>query len=474
MAIRATSRCQFRRRDVVEITGATGSSPTPSVFVAPGSGGLEFPTGVVWQNGSLYVIDLGAFDGAGKVLTYDSSGDYLGTFVPAGDGYNFGDLEGQYPSDGVFDAQGNLLTANLGSEGPTTRPPNVFMGSIYEYSSSGNFISYPTPSGGLVDSSQFPSTGPASGYSGIVPSQLSYLPAYGITVAGTLTPGSSSSPGILSTGDVSFGSNSTFSDALNGTAAGTGFGQLDSTGTVNLNGATLDVTLGYSPAIGDQFDIVTDSNNAVVGQFAGLPEGATFALDGHNLQITYVGGSSGFDVVLTVVPTTFNWVQTAPGAYNWNDPANWGGIGFPNYAGDVANLATALTGNETISLNQAITVGTIDMGSTGTSGTFTIVANSGSLTLHASSGSAVLDDQNNGGDSINSPITLASNLASQVGGRHRWRSAAPLQVRARLPRRGRSNRPLRRRSAGSDPVGHGHHCTDAGFIRCLVLRRRSV
>ena len=76
--------------DVVEITGATGSSPTPSVFVAPGSGGLEFPTGVVWQNGSLYVIDLGAFDGAGKVLTYDSSGSYIGNFVPAVD------LEGQY------------------------------------------------------------------------------------------------------------------------------------------------------------------------------------------------------------------------------------------------------------------------------------------------------------------------------------------------------------------------------------------
>ena len=117
------------------------------------------------------------------------------------------------------------------------------------------------------------------------------------------------------------------------------------------------------------------------------------------------------------VPTTFTWLPTAPGAYNWNDSSNWsGGSGYPNATGDVANLATALTGNETISLNQAITVGTIDMGSTGTSGTFTIVANSGSLTLHASSGSAVLDDQNNGGDSINSPITLASNLALTSGG----------------------------------------------------------
>mgnify|MGYP006866639895 CR=1 FL=1 len=36
------------------------------------------------------------------------------------------------------------------------------------------------------------------------------------------------------------------------------------------------------------------------------------------------------------------WNQTGAGPYSWTDSANWGGAGFPNAIGDVANLSGAV------------------------------------------------------------------------------------------------------------------------------------
>ena len=49
---------------------------------------------------------------------------------------------------------------------------------------------------------------------------------------------------IFKTGNVAFSAGSTFTVALNGTTAGTGYDQLSVTGTVNLAGATLDDSAG--------------------------------------------------------------------------------------------------------------------------------------------------------------------------------------------------------------------------------------
>src|SRR5262249_32038916 len=163
---------------------------------------LEFPSGVTWQNGQLYVVDLGAFDGSGQILTFDSNGNFVSTFAASGTGANKGDLFAQFPSSAAFDSQGNLLSANLGPIGPTTGNFTNYDGSIYEYSSTGTFIQHSTQSGGLVDSSQFPQTGPTTDFNGIIPSELIYLPSFGTTVNGTLNPGSTTTPGILTAGDV--------------------------------------------------------------------------------------------------------------------------------------------------------------------------------------------------------------------------------------------------------------------------------
>ncbi len=146
---------------------------------------------------------------------------------------------------------------------------------------------------------------------------------------GTVSPGSG--PGILNSGNVNWSSGSpTFVVELNGTTAGSGYDQLNVTGTVNLTGATLTGTVGFTPANGSTFTIINnDGADAVTGTFAGLAQGATVTLSGISFTISYTGGT-GNDVVLTRAATTFTW-DGGGADNNWTTAANW--------VGDVAPVA---------------------------------------------------------------------------------------------------------------------------------------
>ena len=97
------------------------------------------------------------------------------------------------------------------------------------------------------------------------------------------------------------------------------------------------------------------------------------------------------------------WTQTAVGAYNWTDSANWGGSGFPNALGDVANLSGALVGAQTVSLNAVITVGELNFGATapsslagytlagGTNGLLVLDDSDGAVSINKLNGSPSLD-----------------------------------------------------------------------------------
>jgi autotransporter-associated beta strand protein len=118
---------------------------------------------------------------------------------------------------------------------------------------------------------------------------------------GIVRPGSDS-PGILTvTQAVTFFSNSCYAPRLNNLSPGGGHDQLNVLGSVDLGGCNLNPTLGFVPRLGDSFVIINNGGaDAVVGTFAGLPEGATFPLGGFLFQMTYAGGT-GNDVVLTRV-----------------------------------------------------------------------------------------------------------------------------------------------------------------------------
>ncbi len=129
---------------------------------------------------------------------------------------------------------------------------------------------------------------------------------------GTLSPGAPA-PGILNTGSVDLSSGSpTFSVALNGTTAGSGYSQDNVTGTVNLTGATLSASLGYTPTNGDSYTLISnDGSDPVTGTFAGLPEGTGLVIGGYSFRISYVGGD-GNDVVLTAGGATKLAVTSVP------------------------------------------------------------------------------------------------------------------------------------------------------------------
>lgn len=164
-----------------------------------------------------------------------------------------------------------------------------------------------------------------------------------VNSGGTVDPGSpNTATGILGSTSVNFHSGSTYQVQTNGTTAGSGYDQLDVTGSVTLGGTLTVSAVGFTPSSGSTFTIIkNDGTDAVSGTFVGLSEGALFSADGVTFQISYVGGS-GNDVVLTASAP----VVTAPsnqstnegtstsfslGSYtqsptngNWSVDVNWG------------------------------------------------------------------------------------------------------------------------------------------------------
>lgn len=112
----------------------------------------------------------------------------------------------------------------------------------------------------------------------------------------------------------------------------------------------------------------------------------------------------------------YTWTPTSAGTLDWNDvSSNWTS-GFPNAIADTATFSATLTGAQTINLNQAITVGTLNLGGTSASNAYTIAAGTaGALTLQVSSGSATVNATTTG-NVISANLTLGSNTTFTPSG----------------------------------------------------------
>lgn len=134
------------------------------------------------------------------------------------------------------------------------------------------------------------------------------LGAVTVNAGGSLTPSALATDNFTVSGNLSIG--------IGGPVAGTQYGTIAVTGTVNVTGGQLSLSGSYAPVAGDVFTIITnDGADPVVGTFASLvtfggagppapgpplPEGATFDFNGATLRISYVGGT-GNDVTLTTI-----------------------------------------------------------------------------------------------------------------------------------------------------------------------------
>ena len=114
------------------------------------------------------------------------------------------------------------------------------------------------------------------------------------------------------------------------------------------------------------------------------------------------------------------WNQTGAGPYSWTDSANWGGTGFPNAIGDVANLSGALAGAQTVNLNAVITIGELNFGATlpssaagytlaaGTNGLLVLDDTDGTVSINKLNGSPSLDTIS-ADIQFNDALTLSNN-----------------------------------------------------------------
>lgn len=140
-------------------------------------------------------------------------------------------------------------------------------------------------------------------------------------VAGALSPGNS--PGRLTVnGNVTFSSTSSFNIEINGGAtAGVDYDQLrvGAGKSLTLNGATLNITLGFMPNSSEKIFLTDDLfSGRINGTFAGLSEGSLITIGDYTANISYLGDFpslstfGGNDFVL------YNFITTAvpePGTY---------------------------------------------------------------------------------------------------------------------------------------------------------------
>lgn len=172
----------------------------------------------------------------------------------------------------------------------------------------------------------------------------------GVTVnGGTLKPGDS--PGILHIqGNLTMSAAATFKSELNSPVPGSGYGQLQVSSGVNLNGATLNLQPGFSVVPGTSFLIIINSSaNATLGTFAGLPEGATFQAGGQYFSISYKAGSGSNDVVVTKL--------NPPGNFKSISLLNSGAVQFQGLGG--SNVNYRIQSNTNLLTTNWLTIGSV-------------------------------------------------------------------------------------------------------------------
>ena len=101
------------------------------------------------------------------------------------------------------------------------------------------------------------------------------------------------------------------------------------------------------------------------------------------------------------------WINNlTSSAQSWNVNSNWSnGTAFPNSVQASAIVNSAIGANQTINLNQAITVGNLSLGAAG--GAFNLTGNGGTLTFDNTPGSPSLVELTaSKGDTISTPVTL--------------------------------------------------------------------
>ncbi|WP_435018239.1 Ig-like domain repeat protein [Tundrisphaera sp. TA3] len=156
------------------------------------------------------------------------------------------------------------------------------------------------------------------------------------TDGGTVNPGTVGGPGILTyanSAGFALPSSTTFRVDLNGSTVGTGYDRLaltNGSALFNPNGATLQVNLGYLPAVGTSFQIVSQTyGSPITGRFNGLSQFGSFQAGPATFSIGYF--NSGVTLTVTsIAPRVLTWDGGDADDSLWSSPDNWVGDVAPS------------------------------------------------------------------------------------------------------------------------------------------------
>jgi fibronectin-binding autotransporter adhesin len=119
-----------------------------------------------------------------------------------------------------------------------------------------------------------------------------------VVTAGTIHGGTSSTPGTLTTGFLSFNGVGKQSARIAGAAS---YDRINAANVNMTSGPALTVTLGYVPVPGTVFTLIDNAGGAAIqGTYNGLAEGAILLVNSTTFSISYVGGD-GNDITLTAI-----------------------------------------------------------------------------------------------------------------------------------------------------------------------------
>jgi hypothetical protein len=374
--------------------GGSGSGSSLTVGVASTTNGFVLNHGT---------IDIGAGGKASSLNVHGSySGNVGGTLIVA--------------DQSVVNISSELLnqdaTVSVGSAGAELNANSVVqqLGTIT------------VASGGFLITKGMNTSGGALQGSGTIVGPLTLS-------GGTLQPGSSTSPGALSLNGSFIQTGGTFSEQIAGANA---FGALNASGAIQLSGpSNLSINLlnGFTPNIGQTFQIATSGSGPISGIWANAPQG-TFTANNLNWSANYLSGNAAtltFDGValptspivvttfvnqtLTVVPPPSGTV-TNPGTINLQQGSSLtiqgSVINLTGAAINIGNGPNGPGGNvlAVSTSNDVTNNGTINVTSGSNSVTTGNLVTSGSLTV-GTGASLTTGNLNNSG-----PLTISSCLAA--------------------------------------------------------------
>ncbi len=262
--------------------GNTNAAQNSAISVGVNNG-LSFASGIT-------AITVGGLAGSGN-LSLANAGSAAVALTEGGSG-STGTYSGVLSGVGSLKINGGILTLS---------GANTFTGGVTI--SAGKLLANNTAGSATGTGTVAIGSGGTFGGSGNISG------AVNVSSGGFLTPGSGSTTAILGTGTLTLSSGASFDCVINGTAAGTGYDQVNVTGNATVTGSALSLSGSSTAHDGSQLTIVKVSGTET-GTFTSLAQGGMITSDGVTYTASYVGGT-GHSIVLTASPAASSTAVTS-------------------------------------------------------------------------------------------------------------------------------------------------------------------